>query len=149
MSGEEKTSIFKKKISRRDMLKLTGIGTAGAVIGASGFGGILTTFGENPLVEEKSPVNNHSFYGKYQSGIATQGHEHGYFMSLNCTAKSKVELQELFKVWTKQSAALMAGKLIEPNNPNTLLPAKDTGETVGLNSSNLTLTFGVGPPYTK
>jgi len=38
-SNEEKW--MNKKISRRDMLKLTGIGVAGVAIGASGLGGVM------------------------------------------------------------------------------------------------------------
>jgi len=38
-SNEEKW--MNKKISRRDMLKLTSIGVAGVAIGASGLGGVM------------------------------------------------------------------------------------------------------------
>ena len=146
MKNDEGNSIFKDKISRRDMLKIAGIGTAGALIGASGLGGILTAVGANPFVDDEDSIDNKvKFYGKQQSGILEKGPEHVYFVSLNCVAKSATELKELFKVWTTQSAALMNGRLIEEYNQNTLLPPTDTGETVGLDASNLTLTFGVGP----
>ncbi len=149
MDQKEEQSLFKKRISRRDMLKFTGLGAAGAIIGASGFGGVLTAVGANPFVEEEKTESGLSFYGNYQSGITTKNPVHVYFVSLNCTAKSKSELKELFVLWTKQSAALMEGNLIGENKANTLLPAADTGEAVGLSTANLTLTFGVGPSLFK
>lgn len=42
-SNDEKW--INKKISRRDMLKLTGMGVAGIAIGASGFGGVMKAMG--------------------------------------------------------------------------------------------------------
>ncbi|MBE1553935.1 iron uptake transporter deferrochelatase/peroxidase subunit [Sporosarcina limicola] len=146
MSEQEEKSVFQKKISRRKLLKLTGIGTVGAIIGASGMTGVLSAFGMNPFEDDDETVENKiKFYGKHQSGIATKGPEHVYFVSLTCVAKSKKELKELFQLWTKQSAELMNGRLIEQAKSNTLLPPVDTGEAVGLNASHLTLTFGVGP----
>ncbi len=146
MSKEHGKSIFQDKISRREMLKITGFGTAGAIIGASGLGGILTAVGANPFIDDDESVDNkEKFYGKHQSGILTKGPEHVYFVSLNCDATSKTELQELFKLWTKQSAAMMNGRKIEEYDQNTLLPPTDTGEAVGLDAAHLTLTFGVGP----
>lgn len=146
MSDQEEKSFFKKEISRREMLKIAGIGGAGVMIGASGLPGVLTAFGANPFVDDDEAVANKvNFYGKHQSGILTKDPEHVYFVSLKCTAKSKKELRDLFGTWTTYSANLMNGKLVEEYQANTLMPASDTGETVGLDASHLTLTFGVGP----
>lgn len=146
MNKQEEKSIFQNGVSRRNLLKLVGVGSAGVAIGASGLTGVLTAVGANPFIDDdQSAMNKINFYGKYQSGILTKGPEHVYFVSLNCVAKSKVELKEMFQLWTKQSVELMNGRFIEPNNTNTLLPPIDTGEATGLNASNLTLTFGVGP----
>jgi deferrochelatase/peroxidase EfeB len=144
MSSQEK-SIIQKEVSRRDMLKLAGVGGAGVLLGASGLTGALTAFGMNPLAEDHKAKNKINFYGDYQSGILTKNPEHVYFVSLNCTAKSKNELKEMFQQWTDYSVKLLNGQSVESNSSNKLLPAPDTGEAVGLDAAHLTLTFGVGP----
>lgn len=145
MSIDEK-SIMEKEISRRDVLKYAGIGGAGLIIGASGLTGVLSAFGISPFIDDDDTVTNKvDFYGKYQSGILTKNPEHVYFVSLKCTAQSKKELKEMFQRWTNYSVQLMNGRLVEPYSENELLPPVDTGEAVGLDASNLTLTFGVGP----
>lgn len=146
MSNLEKKTILQKEISRRDVLKIAGIGGAGVILGASGLTGVLTAFGMNPFVDDdQTAANKINFYGKHQSGILTKNPEHVYFISLNCIANSKKELRELFQLWTNYSVELMNGRLVEPYVANKLLPAGDTGEATGLDASNLTLTFGVGP----
>lgn len=146
MNKQENKSILQNEVSRRDILKLAGVGSAGVIIGASGLTGVLTAFGANPFNDDDQTAKNKvNFYDKYQSGILTKEPEHVYFVSLNCVAKSKNELKEMFQLWTKQSVELMNGRLVEPYRTNTLLPPTDTGEATGLNASHLTLTFGVGP----
>lgn len=147
MKTELNDSLFKKNISRRDVLKTVGIGGAGIVLGASGFGGVLTAMGRTPFVDDNpNSANKVNFYGEHQSGILTKNPEHVYFVSLNCIAKTKQELKELFQVWTDDSVRLMNGET-KLNASNTLLPPQDTGEAEGLDASNLTLTFGVGPSF--
>lgn len=135
------------KITRREMLKMTGITAAGIAIGASGFGGVvkalgydLTAVDDNLTTENKVP-----FYGQYQSGIATPVQQHVYFASLNVLVQSKDELQKLFKLWTPLAVRLMDGEQIADPVTNAFIPPIDTGEAIGLDASNLTLTFGVGP----
>lgn len=138
-------SIFTKEVSRRNVLKTAGIGGAGIILGASGLGGALTAMGVNlNLNDNPATKNKINFYGTNQSGIATKNPQHIYFVSLNCVAKSKNDLKELFQTWTEDSVRLMNGEMAQTGN-NTLLPPKDTGETEGLDAANLTLTFGVGP----
>ncbi|WP_421383216.1 iron uptake transporter deferrochelatase/peroxidase subunit [Bacillus salacetis] len=145
MSNEDK-SFLQTQISRRDVLKIAGIGSAGVLLGASGLTGVLTAVGANPFADDDpTAVNKVNFYGKHQSGILTKNPQHVYFVSLNCTAKSKQELKEMFQLWTQYSVKLMNGQLVEPNSANLLLPTADTGESEGLDASNLTLTYGVGP----
>ncbi|MEG0450049.1 MAG: iron uptake transporter deferrochelatase/peroxidase subunit [Lysinibacillus sp.] len=137
-----------KKISRRDMLKLTGIGAAGVAIGASGFGGVLKAMGYDvfqPVADSKTAINKVGFYGKHQSGILTPVQTHIYFASLTILVTSKKELQALFKKWTPLIVRLMNGELMVDLTTNTRVPTGDTGEAEGLNASNLSITVGVGP----
>lgn len=146
MNNQEEKSILQKEVSRRDVLKIAGIGGAGVILGASGLTGALTAFGANPFIDDdQTAANKVKFYGKHQPGILTKSPEHVYFVSLNCTAKSKKELKEMFQLWTNYSVRLMNGQVVEPYTENKLLPAGDTGEATGLDASHLTLTFGVGP----
>ncbi|MBY0121341.1 iron uptake transporter deferrochelatase/peroxidase subunit [Bacillus sp. S/N-304-OC-R1] len=145
MKEELRTSILNKAVSRRNILKAAGIGGVGLVLGATGMGGVLTAIGANPFTDDNPTSKNKvNFYGSYQSGILTKNPKHVYFVALNCTASSKAELKELFKIWTEDSVRMMNGEM-KLDSSNTLLPPLDTGEANGLDAANLTLTFGVGP----
>lgn len=145
MKEDLQTSIFKKEVSRRNILKAAGIGGVGLVLGATGMGGVLTAMGANPFTDDDPTSKNKvNFFGSYQSGILTKSPKHVYFVSLNCTVSSKGELKELFKLWTEDSVRMMNGEM-KLDSSNTLLPPPDTGEAKGLDAANLTLTFGVGP----
>ncbi|ARJ38456.1 peroxidase [Sporosarcina ureae] len=145
MTDQTEEKFYEKKISRRQMLKYTGAGAAGVAIGASGLGSVLKVFGM--VEEEDNPLskNKINFYGKHQSGIATECQSYVYFASLNVLVHSQQELMDLFKTWTPIAVRMMNGEQIDGQTSNMLIPAKDTGEAVGLDASNLTLTFGVGP----
>jgi deferrochelatase/peroxidase EfeB len=83
--------------------------------------------------------------GKHQSGIMTDAPSHVYFASLNVLVQSQSELQELFKMWTPLTVRLMNEEQLDELSKGGFTPPKDTGEAKGLDASNLTLTFGVGP----
>lgn len=137
-----------KKISRRDMLKLTGIGAAGVVIGTSGLGGVMKIRGYDvfgPVADSNAASNKVNFYGKHQSGITTPLQKHIYFASLDVLFTSIKDLQELFYQWTPLVVRLMNGELMVDLTTNTRIPTGDTGEAAGLDASNLTITIGVGP----
>lgn len=136
---------LEKKISRRSMLKITGASAAGAAVLASGMGGVAKAFGFDILEDDATAQNKVKFYGKHQSGITTDTTTHVYFASLNVLVGSQSELQELFKTWTPLAVRLMNGEQLEEASPGVFTPPDDTGEAAGLDASNLTLTFGVGP----
>lgn len=145
MTETKDEKILDKKISRRKMLKLTGLGAAGVAIGATGLGGVIKTFGMDFLDDDSTATNKVSFYGAHQSGIATDVQTNIYFASLNVLVTSKQELQELFKMWTPLAVRLMNGEIIGDSTANGMVPPKDTGEAKGLDAANLSITFGVGP----
>jgi len=145
-SNDEKW--MNKKISRRDMLKLSGIGVAGVAIGASGLGGVMKVMGYDvfePVADSTTARNKVDFYGKHQSGIITPVQTNIYFASLDVLFTSKKELQELFKQWTPLVVRLMNGELMVDLTKNASIPTGDTGEAAGLDASNLSITIGVGP----
>lgn len=131
------------KFSRRDMLKTTGIGGVGMLIGASGLGGILSISEHKASSASKNEIV--PFFGKHQAGITTSPQDHVYFAALDISTSKVEDLVKLFKEWTKASELLTEGKPVGELTSNEFLPPKDTGEAQGLSASNLTITFGVGP----
>lgn len=127
------------KMTRREMLKLTGIGAAGIAIGATGFGGTIKALGYDLSPSIQSVENKIAFYGKHQSGIITPSQSHIYFASLDVLVESRNELQQLFKNWTSLAVRLMNGEqAVEPSS-NGSIPPTDTGEAEGMDASNLTM----------
>lgn len=136
---------LEKKISRRSMLKITGAGAAGVAVLASGMGGVAKALGFDILDDDQTAENKVDFYGKHQSGITTATTSHVYFASLNVLVESQSELRDLFKMWTPLAVRLMNGEQLDEVSQGVFTPPKDTGESSGLDASNLTVTFGVGP----
>lgn len=148
---QEMTSLLKKQVSRRDVLKAAGIGGVGMLLGATGVGGAIALADVFPSSQKKENTNDIvPFYGKYQAGITTEVQNHIYFAAFDVTATNRNELIQLFKDWTDAAAAMSEGKSVGDATDNKFLPPVDTGEVAGLTASNLTLTFGVGPTlFTK
>ncbi|WP_341302563.1 iron uptake transporter deferrochelatase/peroxidase subunit [Lysinibacillus sp. FSL H8-0500] len=137
-----------KKISRRDMLKLTGVGVAGVAVGASGFGGVMKAMGYTifePVADSTTAKHKVDFYGKHQAGIVTPVQTNIYFASLDVLVTSPKELQQLFQQWTPLMVRLMNGEQMVDMTTNTRVPPGDTGEAEGLDAAHLSLTIGVGP----
>lgn len=146
-TSNDETSLFSKKVSRRDMLKTAGIGGVGVVIGASGFGGMLSLSDSKAKRQRNDTV---PFYGTHQAGIVTEAQDNLYFAALEVTADKRADLIQLFKDWTEAAAQMTSGTSVGETSTNTSLPPKDTGEVKELSPSNLTITFGVGPSlFTK
>ena len=130
------------------MLKLTGIGATGMVIGASGLGTTMKALGydlQPSLDDDQSVKNKIAFYGYHQSGITSPLQSHIYFAALDVLVESKEELRQLFKMWTPLAVRLMNGEQAVEPSTNGYIPPTDTGEAMGIDASNLTLTFGIGP----
>lgn len=136
----------KKGMSRRDFLKVAGIGGAGVVVGSSGLGTslyALNHFGK----DNKKSKNKVDFYGQYQSGIVTDVQKHVYFVVLELSTRSVNEVKKMFQDWTTQSVKLMNGDVLAATSENALLPTVDTGEAVGLDAARLTLTYGISADF--
>ncbi len=138
-------------ISRRELLKLAGIGGAGLLLGAAGMGGLwnkadkatggaLGTEPRNLASGDQIP-----FYGDHQAGITTPAQNHILFAAFDVTAAGADNVRELFKAWTAAAAEMAKGSMIGDKNEHANLPPSDTGEAAGLSPSKLTITFGAGP----
>ncbi|WP_339824753.1 iron uptake transporter deferrochelatase/peroxidase subunit [Paenibacillus sp. FSL R7-0163] len=141
--------IFGKKLSRRDMLRLTGATGLGLLLGGGGVGGIIAA--RNAVAEPTKAAEGDSssipFYGSHQAGILTPAQNFIYFAAFDFTTTKLADVKKLMQAWTTAAAALTTGELIGDVNDNPNLPPSDTGEADGLNPARCTLTFGVGPSF--
>lgn len=138
-----KGGFFTAPLSRRDVLKLTGIGGLGLMMGASGtWLASKILFPSSDQKEDAIP-----FYGEHQAGIVTPAQDFVSFISLDVVASKLTEVRDLFRKWTEAAARMSLGQTAGPETGQALLPPTDTGEAVGLTPSKLTLTFGVGATF--
>lgn len=148
LNEESKSNlILDKKLSRRDMLRLTGATSLGLLLGGGGVGGIMAA--RNAVAEPTVATDADSipFYGSHQAGILTPAQNFIYFASFDLTTTKLADVKKLMQAWTTAAASLTTGSLIGDVNDNPNLPPSDTGEVDGLNPSRCTLTFGVGPSF--
>jgi deferrochelatase/peroxidase EfeB len=128
-------------LSRRRLLTSAGLGAAGVGLGAGGY----LIGHDNAEAAEIPGTGAVAFYGEHQAGIATPVQDRLFFASFDLETESKAELRELMEKWTKAAVEMSEGKMIGSENTDEPAPPDDTGETLGLPASNLTVTFGFGP----
>lgn len=152
--AEEKVSgILDKSISRRDLLRMAGIGGAGLILGAAGVGGVLTAQDRNGTkpASGATPKSDSSeivdFYGTHQAGILTPPQDFVLFATFDLTTEKLADVRKLFQAWTTAAASMTSGQMLGSDNNNNNLPPSDTGEAAGLSPSRTTITFGVGPSF--
>ncbi|MEK3723900.1 iron uptake transporter deferrochelatase/peroxidase subunit [Paenibacillus sp. FSL H8-0034] len=152
--GDSEGSVDRGKkgtpISRRDMLKMAGVGGMGLLIGSVGIGGVLagTQKGFSSRVGTTNEASDRiPFYGTNQAGILTASQNFLCFASFDLSTTQLAEVVELFKAWTSASALMCSGEPVGTENTNPKHPPADTGEAVGLSASKTTITFGVSPSF--
>ena len=131
-------------VSRRGLLGFAG---AGAALGAFGFAGGRATADPAPAPDPggSAPVDSYPFYGQNQSGIVTPAQDRLHFAAFDVTSTSRDDLVALLTAWTAAAAQLTAGQLVGGEATSYDAPPSDTGESIGLPPSRLTITFGFGP----
>ncbi|WP_138755714.1 iron uptake transporter deferrochelatase/peroxidase subunit [Paenibacillus sinopodophylli] len=149
---EGKSNVLDKTISRRDLLRLAGVGGAGLLLGATGVSGLFSAKSRSGVSSAAPTVAANvdqivSFYGKHQAGITTPAQDFIVFAAFDLTAASLGEVRKLFQDWTQAAATMASGELLGDTNDNLNLPPSDTGEAAGLSPSRTTITFGVGPSF--
>jgi deferrochelatase/peroxidase EfeB len=127
-------------LTRRRLLTSAGLGAAGIGLGAGGY-----LVGQESADASGEGTGSVPFYGEHQAGIATAAQDRLHFASFDLLTESRAELRELMREWTRAAAEMSGGEMIGDVNDVELAPPDDTGETVGLLPSNLTVTFGFGP----
>lgn len=158
MSPGTPGSLLHKPVSRRDVLKLAGVGGLGLLLGGSAAGALLSSTGaavrkdsgKDRVLNAGDPAATvQPFYGKHQAGIITPSQNFMCFASFDLTTTSLDEVRSLFKKWTEAAADMSRGQMLgdDRSNRNPNLPPADTGEAAGLTPSGTTFTFGVGPSF--
>ncbi|HEV2791109.1 MAG TPA: iron uptake transporter deferrochelatase/peroxidase subunit [Solirubrobacterales bacterium] len=125
-------------ITRRRLLASAGVGAAGLGLGG---GGLLAG---RPTADAEG-TGSVLFFGEHQAGIATSAQDRLHFAAFDLLTEDPAELRELMREWTRAAAEATAGEMVGDANEVPLAPPDDTGETVGLLPSRLTVTFGFGP----
>jgi deferrochelatase/peroxidase EfeB len=93
---------------------------------------------------QQAATDGVSFYGSHQAGIATPTQEHIQFAALDLVSDSLSDLRGLLAQLSSAAALLAHGRPVGPLQTGPSAPV-DTGESVGLGASRLTVTFGLGP----
>jgi deferrochelatase/peroxidase EfeB len=127
-------------LTRRTLLTSAGVGAAGLGLGATGY-----LVGHETAEASGDGTGSVSFYGEHQAGIATAAQDRLHFAAFDLLTEDPAELRELMREWTLAAAEATEGEMIGDVNDVALAPPEDTGETVGLLPSRLTITFGFGP----
>ncbi len=127
-------------LTRRRLLTSAGVGAAGLGLGASGY-----LIGHETAEASGDGTGTVPYYGEHQAGIATAAQDRLHFAAFDLLTEDPAELRELMREWTLAAAEATEGEMIGDVNDVALAPPEDTGETVGLLPSRLTITFGYGP----
>ncbi len=146
----EASSMPSKKMSRREMLYLTGAGGIGLLLGASGLGSLAAGGHSANTAQKVAAVDTKEivpFYGKHQAGIITKPQNFVCLTALDVRSEKLAKVRELFKAWTLASEKMTHGQLVGDYRENPYVPPADTGEAEGLSPSKLTITFGFGPSF--
>jgi deferrochelatase/peroxidase EfeB len=126
-------------LTRRRLLASAGAGAAG--IGLAG-GGYLVGRESAETGELGGSV---PFYGEHQAGVSTPAQDRLHFAAFDLQTEDRAELRELLREWSRAAAEMTGGEMVGDVNDLPVAPPDDTGETVGLSPSKLTITFGFGP----
>ena len=125
-------------LSRRHLIAGAG------VLGAAGVAGALAV---DAAATDGGPDRRQvDFHGAHQAGIATPVQGHLHFASYDVTTTDRAALVALLQDWTAAAREMTADRRVGGTGAQSrLAPPSDTGEAVGLDAANLTLTVGFGP----
>jgi deferrochelatase/peroxidase EfeB len=126
--------------TRRRFLSTAGVAGAGVAAGLAIDG--ATSPGHDG--DAARPSATVAFHGAHQAGIATPTSEHLRFAAFDLVTESLSDLRGLMQEWSHAADRLTRGGTVGAVETGESPPA-DTGESVGLGPSNLTVTFGLGP----
>ncbi|MFD2368830.1 iron uptake transporter deferrochelatase/peroxidase subunit [Brevibacillus sp. GCM10020057] len=151
MDTKRLEDITSKKLTRRDALKLAGVGGIGLLVGAGGMRAFMqpqpSAASVDASVDSDAVKGIVPFYGKHQSGIITPMQDFICMGAFDVTATALADVRKLFQSWTVAAARMTEGKNVDDESDNPLMPPVDTGEGMGLAPMKMTITFGLGPSF--
>ena len=139
-----------KKISRRDLFRVTGAAGAGLALGAGGYSALRGAADARDAGDETATLpdlQTVAFRGAHQAGIATAQQEHMHFAALDLVTDEVSEVRDLLRAWSEAAGRMTQGETAGDDNFSQFLPPDDTGEAFDLSPARLTLTFGFGPSF--
>jgi deferrochelatase/peroxidase EfeB len=129
-------------LSRRRLLLGAGALGAAGVAGAAGAVAADAVASDGSGSQVRRRVD---FHGRHQAGIATPVQGHLHFASYDVTTADRAQLVALLRDWTAAAREMTANRRVGGDAAEDRLgPPADTGEAVGLDAANLTLTVGFG-----
>ena len=139
-----------KKLSRRDLFRVTGAAGAGLAMGAGGYATLRGTAEAREAgggAAALPDLRTVAFHDAHQAGIATAQQEHLHFAALDLVTGDASEVRDLLRAWTEAADRMTRGEPAGEDNSSEFMPPDDTGEAFGLSPARLTLTFGFGPSF--
>jgi deferrochelatase/peroxidase EfeB len=98
-----------------------------------------------PLASPDTARNDvEPFWSEHQGGIITPAQNQTYFAAFDLQTSKREDVAVLLRSWTEVAARLTIGQPAAPLDSSSDEPAPDSGDTLGLNPSRLTVTFGFG-----
>lgn len=126
--------------TRRKFLAAASALAAGALVDARRGAGMIA-----PATQPADEISQvESFWGEHQGGIVTPAQRHSYFAAFDLTTDKRAEVIGLLRDWTAGAATLCGGHTGDAAGADPAQPAPDSGETLELAPSRLTITFGFG-----
>ena len=123
---------------RRNFLSSAALGVAAASLAKSSAAATL----EKKIDALSSRVE--PFWGVHQGGIATPIQRHTYFIAFDLVSSKREDVVKLLRAWTDASAMMTSGSAHFDAGADLNKPSPESGATVGLGASRLTITFGFG-----
>jgi len=133
-------------LSRRGLIGSAG---AGAAIALAGAGTFYVAGRPETTPDPTANWRTVGFHGRTQAGITTAAQDRLHFGAFDVNpSATREDLVALLQEWTAAAArmtqGLDAGEFGALSGPYDS-PPDDTGEAIGLDPANLTITFGFGP----
>ena len=128
------------KPTRRGLIRAA---TALAAAGAGLASPVAAEAAPGDCAEETTQIE--PFWGAHQGGITTAPvQRHSYTAAFDLVAPGRDELLAMLRGWTAAAARMAGGEPAQPLGNDAAIRAADSGESLGLAPSRLTLTFGFG-----
>jgi deferrochelatase/peroxidase EfeB len=121
------------------------LGTAGVLAAGGGGYGVARATASTPSGTSHENAKAVAFYGEHQAGIATPAQDRLAFAAFDVTTADVGTLRAMLGSWAAAAAQLASGQPVGPTETAPQAPPVDTGEALGLEPAQLTITVGFGP----